>query len=349
MSDQDLVVETVRDILSGHEPFVLTADRPWDEGLWKALVDTGLTGVGIDEDAGGSGGEPADAVAIVRTLAAGAAAVPLAEQLLVAAPALIAAGLPVPPVEQPLTVAVAPGVTAEPDGDGRFRLTGTATGVPWAGVAAAVAVLAGPGEAPVLALVDTAGLPVASAANLAGEPRGTLPLDGTSAPGARLTAGQADAFRARYALARSVQLAAALEQVLAWTVQYAGERVQFGRPLARFQAIQMELAEMAGEVTATAALTDAAVQALDRGEGVLLAAAAAKVRAGAAVEVVARLAHQVHGAIGFTQEHRLHHLTRRCWSWRDEAGGEAGWAPVLGAGLVAAGGDGLWAALTRAV
>ena len=138
-------------------------------------------------------------------------------------------------------------------------------------------------------------------------------------------------MRARFALARAVQLAAALEQVLAWTVQYAGERQQFGRPLGKFQAIQMELAEMAGEVTAVTALTDAAVQALDRGENVVLAAAAAKVRAGAAVEVVARLAHQVHGAIGFTQEHKLHHLTRRLWSWRDEAGSELVWSRVLGA------------------
>jgi acyl-CoA dehydrogenase len=137
--------------------------------------------------------------------------------------------------------------------------------------------------------------------------------------------------------------------VLAWTVQYAGERQQFGRPLGRFQAVQMELAEMAGEVTAVAALVDAAVQALDRRENVVPAAAAAKVRAGAAVEVVARLAHQVHGAIGFTQEHKLHHLTRRCWSWRDEAGTETAWAGVLGAGLLTDGPDVLWPALTRVV
>jgi acyl-CoA dehydrogenase len=156
-------------------------------------------------------------------------------------------------------------------------------------------------------------------------------------------------LRARFALARSVQLAAALEQVLAWTLQHAAEREQFGRPLARFQAIQLALAEMAGEVTAVAALTDAAVQALDReAASFVLAAAAAKVRAGAAVEVVARLAHQVHGAIGFTQEHRLHHLTRRLWSWRDEAGSELVWAPVLASGLLAAS-DELWPALTGVV
>ncbi len=175
-------------------------------------------------------------------------------------------------------------------------------------------------------------------------------LDETPASGALLTEAQASEVRARYALARAVQMAAALERVLEWTVQYAGERQQFGRPLGKFQAIQMELAEMAGEVTAVTALTDAAVQALDHGSAdFVLAAAAAKVRAGAAVEVVARLAHQVHGAIGFTQEHKLHHLTRRCWSWRDEAGSELVWSRALATGLLATGGDEFWPALTRVV
>jgi acyl-CoA dehydrogenase len=353
MSDQDLVVETVRDILTGFEPFVLTAERRWDAGLWSALVESGLTGVGLPEEAGGSGGELADAVAIVRTLAAGAAAVPVAEQLLVAGPAVVAADLKLPPVDEPITFALGPAVTAaasdDGDGPGRFTLSGTVTDVAWSGAARHLVVLAAGAAGPVLALVDVSGLEATSATNLAGEPRGSLVLDDVAASGALLTSAQVQEWKARYALARAVQLAAALEQVLAWTVQYAGERVQFGRPLGKFQAIQMELAEMAGEVTAVSALTDAAVQALDRQENVVLAAAAAKVRAGAAVEVVARLAHQVHGAIGFTQEHKLHHLTRRLWSWRDEAGSELAWSRVLGAGVLAGGPDDLWPALTRVV
>jgi len=352
-SDQDLVVETVRDILTGYPPFALAPARPWDDGLWRALAEAGLTGVGLPESAGGSGGELADAVAIVRTLAAGAAAVPVAEQLLVAGPAVVAAGLDLPPVDEPLTFALGPAVTAhasdDGDGPGRFTLSGTVTDVAWSGAAKHLVVLAAGAAGPVLALADVSGIEASSAVNLAGEPRGSLVLEDVPTSGALLTSARVEELKARYALARSVQLAAALEQVLAWTVQYAGERQQFGRPLGRFQAIQMELAEMAGEVTAVTALTDAAVQAVERDENVVLACAAAKVRAGAAVEVVARLAHQVHGAIGFTQEHKLHHLTRRLWSWRDEAGSELAWSRVLGAGLLADGPDGLWPALTRVV
>ena len=356
MADQDLVVETVRDILAGHEPFVLTDDRRWDEGLWTTLADAGLTGVGLAEECGGSGGELADAVAVVRTVAAGAGAVPVAEHLLVAGQALLEASLDLPPVEQPLSIALARDVGAEPstdgDGAGRFLLTGTATEVAWAGVVPHLAVLTAPPagtDGALLALVDVSESAASRSLNLAGEPRGSLVLDGVPATGAVLSEEAAERVRARYALARAVQITAALEQVLAWTVQYAGERQQFGRPLGRFQAIQVELAEMAGEVSAATALTDAAVRALDRGEDVVPAAAAAKVCAGAAVDVVARRAHQIHGAIGFTQEHKLQHLTRRLWAWRDEAGSELAWSRVLGAAVLAGGPDDLWTALTRVV
>src|SRR3954454_16759554 len=147
MSDQDLVVETVRDILAGHEPFVLTAERSWDDGLWADLAAAGLTGVGLPEYSGGSGGELADAIAVVAPLAAGAGAVPVDEQLLVAGPALVEAGVEHTFFDEPVTIALADAVTAEAsddgngDGPGRFTLTGTATDVPRAGVAPQVAVL----------------------------------------------------------------------------------------------------------------------------------------------------------------------------------------------------------------
>jgi acyl-CoA dehydrogenase len=347
MADQDLVVETVRDILTRHDPFELTAQRRWDERLWGSLAAAGLTGVGAPERSGGSGGELADAVAVVRTLAAGAGAVPAAEHLLVALPALLAAGLPLPDPAKPLGVALSGSIIAEPAG-GQWRLSGTAVDVAWAGVLAHVVVAAAGPDGPVLGVV--AGGEADYCANLAGEPRGSMKLDErTVLHACAVDPEQVALLRARFALARAVQLAAAMEQVLAWTLQYAGERCQFGRPIGRFQAIQMELAVMAGEVAGVTALTDAAVQALDRGENAMLAAAAAKVRAGAAVEVVARRAHQVHGAIGFTQEYRLHRLTRRLWSWRDEGGNEAVWADVLGAGLAADDPSGVWSQLTRVV
>ena len=133
--------------------------------------------------------------------------------------------------------------------------------------------------------------------------------------------------------------------MLAISVEYARERVQFGRPIGRFQAVQQQLAVLAGEVAAAKAACEAAADACDRGDGTL-AIAAAKCRIGQAVGTATRVAHQTHGAIGFTHEHELHHRTRRLWAWRDEYGSEGYWAEVVGRRALAAGGRGLWPLLT---
>jgi acyl-CoA dehydrogenase len=62
---------------------------------------------------------------------------------------------------------------------------------------------------------------------------------------------------------------------------------------------------------------------------------------------VAAACHQVHGAIGFTQEHVLHYFTRRLWSWRDEFGSEAWWNRRLGTIACSQGADAFWPAVTR--
>ncbi len=142
-------------------------------------------------------------------------------------------------------------------------------------------------------------------------------------------------------------MAGALDRVLALSVQYTGERVQFGRPLARFQAIQQQMAVLAGEVAAADMATKAAVAAAVSQRAFDFAVAAAKVRVGEAAGRAAAIAHQVHGAIGFTHEHSLHHATRRLWSWRDEFGNEALWQERLGWAVLEQGADRLWAYLTR--
>jgi acyl-CoA dehydrogenase len=284
----------------------------------------------------------ADAAVLLTEAGAHAARVPLVETDLLAGWLAHAAGISLP--DGPLTAVRA---DLQVSGD---RVAGVLHRVPWARAAAGLVVLT---PAHVVLLTPDA-LRITDGTNLAEEPRDTVQVGTASrgVPAAAVTPaprGAAGELRVRAALGRAQLLAGAARAALAGSVRYAGERHQFGRPLGKFQAIQMELAEMAGEVTAVTALTDAAVQAVERGENVVLACAAAKVRAGAAVEVVARLAHQVHGAIGFTQEHKLHHLTRRLWAWRDEAGSELAWSRVLGAGLLADGADGLWPALTRVV
>ena len=70
--------------------------------------------------------------------------------------------------------------------------------------------------------------------------------------------------------------------------------------------------------------------------------AAAKIRCSEAVEVGTGIAHQVHGAIGFTDEHILHRFTLRLLSWRDEFGDETFWSLKLGELITAKGARELW-------
>lgn len=185
-------------------------------------------------------------------------------------------------------------------------------------------------------LLDVADAEVGQHVNLAGEPRDTVQIPS----GAEWIPVTEPAF-AYLALARAVASAGCQARLLDLTLQYANEREQFGRPIARFQAIQHNLAVMAGEVAAAGRAADAAVDALD-GDRFELEVAVAKARVGEAAGVVAEIAHQVHGAMGYTHEHQLHHFTRRAWAWRDEYGSETVWQRRLGRHLAAAGADRLW-------
>jgi acyl-CoA dehydrogenase len=189
--------------------------------------------------------------------------------------------------------------------------------------------------------------------NLAGEPRDDIVVDLVvpAAAVVRVPAGTGQTLRRRAALVRALLLTGAMSRVLDLTVRYAGERQQFGRPLSAFQAIQQQVAELAAEVAATGVVVDAAVRRC-AGDGFAAprswtALAAAKVQTARAAGVIARIAHQVHGAIGFTEEHPLHLATTRLWAWRDEAGTQAEWAAELGTLVLTADGGQLWELLTE--
>jgi acyl-CoA dehydrogenase len=145
-----------------------------------------------------------------------------------------------------------------------------------------------------------------------------------------------DAFAAFAAIARSTQICGALDAVLDLTISHVQEREQFGRPLSRFQAIQVHLATMAGEVAAASAATEAAISGARRdGPPDFTAAAVAKARASEAAGIAAALSHQCHGAIGYAQEYRLGRLTRRLWQWREDYRNEHDWNAQLGRRFVA--------------
>lgn len=155
------------------------------------------------------------------------------------------------------------------------------------------------------------------------------------------------AVQQRGALARAIQMLGALTQTNALTLQYARDRKQFKRALSDFQVIQSYLAAMAGELCAASGMVQIAIDA-QHGEEAGEAIAAAKVRVGQAARQITQLGHQVHGAIGFTEEYPLNLWTRRLWAWREEYGNEAWWAEELGRQYIARGADALWPHLSKA-
>jgi len=315
----------------------------WPKALWDAIEESGLPLAWVPDELGGAGAEMADGFAILRVAGRFAAPVPLAETLL-AGWLLARAGIQVP--GGPMTIAPI-------HADGRIilgadgRLRGRARRVPFARNARHIAVLARRDGATEAALVAAAGLAISPGASLAGEPRDDVAFDGVIPESIAPVMADEDMLSTIGAAARLQQIAGALERILDQSVQQALDRSQFGRPIAKFQAVQHNLAILAGEVAAAGAAADAAAEACYGPDLVVREVAIGKVRGGEAAGAGAAVAHQVHGAMGFTYEHSLHHATRRLWSWREEFGNEAAWAARLGRMVATAGGDELWPFITQ--
>ena len=340
--------------LCGPEVVTAAEDGVPPQALWEALEESALTRAWIPEAFGGPGTSLADGFAIVRLAGTHAVPAPLVETLL-AGWLASDAGLQAP--EGPLTVA--PVDAASPlrlEGD---ALVGTARRVPFASVCEYIVAVYTYGDSPGsgnakqgVALVSRDACTVEPGVSLAGEPSDTVVFDG-AIPIARSTpaaANLAERLRRMGATVRSQQMAGALERCLEQSLQYAADRRQFGRPIAKFQAVQHNLAVLAGEVAAATTSADAAASAIVRHgieyDRTLVAVATAKIRGGQAAGTGAGIAHQVHGAMGFTREYSLQHRTRRLWAWRDEFDPETVWAIELGRHVAQRGGDTLWATVT---
>jgi acyl-CoA dehydrogenase len=346
MSAEPVLVATVdrllADVCTQDEIERAEADGGWSAATWSALAGAGFPWVGIAEDRGGSGGTLFDAGAIVRATGVHAAPVPLAETAMLGGWLLAEAGLPVP--AGPVTVA--PTIGAQ------LTDTGLELAAPlaWARQAERIVFVSTGGEGVhslarhgIVISVRPDQVSIAPGANLAGEARDRVTV--TAPRGEWETAPLPDRaahdLRVRGSLSRSLMAAGALSTMAQLTVDYTNERRQFGRPVARFQAVQHHLVTVAQSAARAEMAAAVALRALARGGGTD-EVAAARVVVDDAITVGTRAAHQAHGAMGVTREYRLHQLTRRLWSWRHEWGTTREWRRLLGSAAVAAGADDLF-------
>ncbi|HTY28944.1 MAG TPA: acyl-CoA dehydrogenase family protein, partial [Mycobacterium sp.] len=273
----------------------------FDHTAWRHLEDAGLTRLTSDPESGGS---PSELALILRALARHAVTVPLAETDVLAGWLATRADIQVPDTG-PLTLAL---------GDAGNSVFDD---VPYAGDADAVVFALRDGGALQVAVAAPAELIIAPGHNLGGEPRDTVQIDLPAHT--FVTVDAATELDRRGAWARCIQALGALDAAVEYSVAHTRDRVQFGRPLSAFQAVQHTLATMAGEVERARAAAELAVAAAaDHGFDSAQAdygVTVAKVVLGRVVPAVVTAAHQLHGAIGVTIEHRLWLATMRARSW----------------------------------
>jgi acyl-CoA dehydrogenase len=317
----------------------------WKAPLWQALTDAGLPLSWVPEDCGGAGATLAEGFGVLSAAGRFAIGVPLAETMLagwllshaeISAPTGAMTLAPAGPKDR---------ITVNADG----TLSGRARGIPFAGDAKHIAVLAhdGSGKASI-ALVDAVRCRIERSLNLGGDSTDSVTFDRVTPVAIKPAPKGFDqtSLLLMGAVTRSLQIAGALETLLEISVRYSNERVAFEKKISKFQAVQHNLAKLAGESAAALAAATSAADAFASGaaskEAMFLEAAAAKIRCSEAAEKAAAIAHQVHGAIGFTIEHILHRYSLRALAWRDDFGSESYWAVELGRRVAANGADELW-------
>ncbi|WP_417518671.1 acyl-CoA dehydrogenase family protein [Marinobacter sp.] len=328
-----LILDTAERIFADHcsSGVVNAADKgDYPNALWQALDEAGLLLVWMPEADGGVGGSMGLGFLLIRQAARYALPVPLAESL-VANWLLAQAGL----ANAGQSSGFALGMEALPVLD-NGQLHGVVGGVAFASQVSQLVVPCLQSGQLTIALVDVNACEISEQRSLAGEPRNTVNFNGAVplVSGAVHSGASIELARGVAALARAHQIAGAMEHIVTLTVNYVQERNQFGRALSRFQAIQHSVADIAGESALANAAVEQAARMVSQShcelDDALMAIATAKSVTGEAAGKVAQLAHQAHGAMGFSHEYPLQQYSRRIWCWREEFGSEFYWNQWLG-------------------
>jgi len=344
---ENIVAETAEKIFADlADAQTINSDKngSWKAPLWQALTESGLPLAWVPEDCGGSGASLAEGFSVLSAAGRFAVAVPLAETML--AGWLLAQAKIASPEGEMTVVPASPKDRISVNADG--TLSGRARGIPFAKAAKHIAVLASGAKGLSIALIDASACRIEQGLNLANDASDIVTLNNVQPITIKPAPKGFDqtALMLMGGVARSLQIAGALESMLDISVRYSNERVAFEKKISKFQAVQHNLAKLAGESAAALAAATSAADAIANStsfdDACFLEAASAKIRCSEAAEKGAAIAHQVHGAIGFTIEHILHRYSLRALAWRDDFGSESYWAVELGKLVAARGADELW-------
>jgi alkylation response protein AidB-like acyl-CoA dehydrogenase len=333
---QQLLVATARDVLRKACPPEVSQrlaldPRGFDEGLWRRLAELGWPGLLVPSELGGSDGSLLDVILLVEEMGRAGLPGPFVTSAVVATSLIVAAGRPdqrarlLPALaagERIATLAlVEDGGSFDPDAvtlhcpvPGRLR--GRKLFVKDAHLAHELLVVLR-GDEVLLLPADRAGIARLPLDALSGEKLFALTFDGVEVRAGDRLGEAADARAALAAalaagaLARTAEMVGAARQVLDLAVEHARTRVQGGRPIGGYQAIQHACADLVRDVDTARGLLHVAAWKASEGVDATRDVATAKAYAGEACLSVARRGHQIFGAIGYCEEHPLHLLHKR--------------------------------------
>ena len=316
-------------------------DGSWASELWAEIEELGFNAAAVPEALGGFGVSWGDLFPIVRALGYHSVPLPMGETIFAN---WLLGQLGEAPFDGPLTFSANSDLTIK-----NGLVSGTLGDVPWARHLTYVMAITSD-ETPKCVVLDISKASnIDHKFNVAKEARDDLTFDAAQPTLAKHLPEHisSDILSLGGAMLRSAQIAGAVKRALDLTATYTTERVQFGRPIMKFQAIQQQVAVMAEQVASMQIAAEAAFYE-SANRLAELPIMSAKVCAGDAIEACTSIAHAVHGAIGFTHEHSLHFTTRRLWSWRNEFGSQTFWAQNIGLSICKKRGTDLWSTLVSA-
>ena len=352
---QEMLRTTARDFLTNNCPPSLVRDMTKDDRgypleLWRKMAELGWMGLEVPERYGGSGGSFLDMTVLLEELGRACLPGPFVPTI-IGASILLEAGSDaqkrefLPKIASGnliLTLALAEAdasydlaslkVTATADGEG-YVINGTKLFVPDANVADSIICVArtGAGRARGLTLfladAQSRGLKRSPLKTFAGNKLSEVVFDRVRVPQAKVL-GQVGRGRdylktalAKGAVAMCAQMLGAAQRALGMSVEHSKQRVQFGRPVGSFQAVQFHCADMMTDVDGARLLTYQAAWRLSEGLPCAKEVAIAKAWVNDAFTQVMSLGHEVQGGVAIMDDHDMPLYSKRALGWQAGFGG----------------------------
>lgn len=347
MSDlKELVVDVVEKMFSNHiqkETVDLLEEGKWATNLWDILMKNEIINVAVSEKNGGANGDLEDLLSLYYLIGKYAAPIPFVEMTL-ANYFLEQFNMT---ISNNLITYALPQSTVELNKD--HTVSGKLFNVPWARHAQKLLLFALTNKGVHAIVINVQDSNITFESNLAAEPRDTITFENTKTiqqSTTPLTNEQINFIKTIDTAAKNACIVGAIETIFNLSVQFSKDRKQFGQPIYRFQLIQKHLATLVGEhMISTSSLNNIIAALVQRKEQHEVAYM--RIQLDESTKIVTSAAHQVHAAIGVTHEHRLHHFTRRLWSWREEGYPASYWKKEVAQSLLQLNKENVWSYLTK--